>query len=122
MIHFCPLHHSSCVLLFYLLACRRANCLVVSTVRSFQRTEGLIQVSRTEGLCRILSTLSTRSHSPSKEESGMQRGKEQEKEIEFCKQESSTFPLGTEREQAVRRGHLVELGHVHHLSSGRFSP
>ena len=55
---------------------------------------------------------------------GMQCCKEREKEIKFCGQESSTFPLGTEKEQEVRRGHLAEPSHVlfHFFWSGPSSP
>lgn len=55
---------------------------------------------------------------------GMQCCKEREKEIKFCGQESSTFPLGTEKEQEVRRGHLAEPSHVlfHFSWSGPSSP
>lgn len=43
---------------------------------------------------------------------GMQHCEEWGKEIQFCGQESSTFPLGTEKEQEVRRGHSAESNHV----------
>lgn len=43
---------------------------------------------------------------------GRQCCQEREKEIKFCGQESSTFPLGTEKEQEVRWGHLAEPSHT----------
>lgn len=55
---------------------------------------------------------------------GRQCCQEREKEIKFCGQESSTFPLGTEKEQEVRWGHLAEPSHtfLHSSWSGPPSP
>lgn len=50
--------------------------------------------------------------------------KKWEKDLKFCGQESSTFSLGTEKEQEVRWGHLAEPSHILlHISwSGPSSP
>lgn len=54
----------------------------------------------------------------------MQRCKEREKEMKFCGQESSTFPLGTEKEQEVKWGRLAESRHtfLHFSWAGLSSP
>lgn len=54
----------------------------------------------------------------------MQCCKEREKEIKFCGQESSTFPLGTEKDQEVRWGRLAEPSHafLHFSGSGPSRP
>lgn len=81
-------------------------------------------VLRKRGFCRMLSTWNTKSHSPQEVGQECSVVRNGEMEIKFCGEESSTFPLGTEKRAEVRRGHLAESNHVFlHISwSGPSSP
>ena len=72
----------------------------------------------------MLSTWNTKSHSPQEVGQECSVVRNGEMEIKFCGEESSTFPLGTEKRAEVRRGHLAESNHVFlHISwSGPSSP
>lgn len=66
-------------------------------------------VLRKRGFCRVLSMLNTKSHSPQEVGQEYSMVRNGEMEIKFCGQESTTFPLRTEKEQRSDRDIWLSL-------------